>query len=355
MNSQGYEAFKGRSVGGTQLQLYYLSTELAKDSEYNVTFITRSDGNEELEKVNLLEAYRNIYGPINKLTSGLKIIYQMRKADADIYFSSSSRMDVILVTIYCKLTGKKHVHRTLHERQFDKSRIIKEPITGLFNHLGIRGSDMIFTQCRDHAKKLSEWFNPNHDVITNSFPLESAEKTSGGDYVLWVGRRIKWKRPDLILDLAENFPKEDFIIISPRTSGTKKYFDKIENKADNLDNVELIERVPRDEIQQYFDEAKLFVNTSESEGFPNTFVEAGIGTTPILSYKVNPDNFITDYNCGFSCGGDYQELENRMKQLLSDQNLSESKGENCFQYVVENHSLKKNVEKIKRVFEGLIK
>ena len=354
INSLGYEAFKGESVGGTQLQLYYLSTELAKDRDYNVYFLTRNaEDEEEIENVVFFEALSEVKGIKNKIISGVRLMKRMYDVDADVYFSSSSNMDVGLISLFCKLKRKKHIHRTNHERQMKESRFRNEPFKGVINHLGMRKTDLIFTQCKDHANKLSNWFAPELEILPNSFPIPEGEN-SEDDFVLWVGRRVEWKRPDLVLDLAEEFPDEDFVVISPRTSSTEQFYDRIERRAEEIDNVELIERVSRDKIQEYYYNAKIFVNTSEEEGFPNTFVEAGIGYTPILSYKVDPDSFIRLNECGFSCSGDYSELKLRLEEMLENEDETRKKGENCREYVEKNHDVKKNIQTVKSGIESLL-
>ena len=354
INSLGYEAFKGKSVGGTQLQLYYLSTGLAEDQDYNVYFLSRgAEDEEEIENVVFFEALSRVKGIKNKVTSGIRLMKKMYDVDADVYFSSSSNMEISLISLFCKLKRKKHVHRTNHERQMKKSRLWNEPVKGVINHLGMRKADLIFTQCKDHADMLSDWFEPDLEILPNSFPIPEGEN-SKGDFVLWVGRRVEWKRPDLVLDLAEEFPSEDFVVISPRTSSTEEFYDRIERRAGKISNVKLIERVPRDQIQEYFDNAKIFLNTSENEGFPNTFVEAGIGYTPILSYKVDPDSFIQVKDCGFSCGGDYSELKLRLEEMLENEDETRRKGENCREYVEKNHDITKNIQKVKAGMERLL-
>lgn len=347
IHSYGAEAFRGESVGGTELQLYNISTALAGD--YDVTFLTRAEGT--VEGVKLLPGLGSVGSWSEKIRSGLRLLRYMRKVDADVYFSSADTMIPGLVSVYCRLTGKKHIQRTVHQRELDLTLFEKSLSRGLGNNIGLRLADTVLVQSREHGRMLSSWTDSRWRVLKNSFPLGDRTST-GGDYVLWVGRRVEWKRPGLALDLAEKFPDHEFVMISPRTGGTEALFDRVEQRANEIDNLELIERVPRDEIQDYFDGAKLFLNTSEKEGFPNTFVEAGIGSTPILSYTVDPDGFIEAYDCGYSCNGDEELLANRLEQMLEEGGLDE-KGENTRRYVEENHDIEKNIEIVKEEIERL--
>ncbi len=57
-----------------------------------------------------------------------------------------------------------------------------------------------------------------------------------------------------------------------------------------MPQVEFLEKVSYHDIQSHFDQAKIFVNTSSDEGVPNTFIHAGLGSTAIVSLKVDPDH-----------------------------------------------------------------
>lgn len=342
----GYEAFKNSSVGGTQLQLYFISTALAEDEDYDVKFITKVSEKKSLQGVELVPGIGKTNSLVNEVFTGLKLTYRLFREDPDIYFSSNSNIDVFLIGLVSFIKNKKHFHRTVHERQISKEELRKRPFRGFLNHIGMRQADVIFTQSRDHYGKLSAWFDPDLEILPNSFPINS-EPSIGGNYILWVARRVRWKRPDLVLDLAEDFKSEEFIVISPKKNGSQDYYERIEERAEELGNVTLIDRVPRNEIQVYFDDAKIFVNTSESEGFPNTFVEAGGSGTPILSYKVNPDSFIKSRKCGFSCKGSYNELKQRLEFLLENDDTRRIMGKNCFEYVKDKHSLSENISIIK--------
>lgn len=352
IHSYGADAFNKESVGGTELQLYYLSTALAREEDFEVNFITRNPTEERIEGVNLASGLGDLDRWSSKILGGFKLLYHMNRVDSDIYFSSSDNMIPGIVSLFCKIKGRKHVHRTVHERECDGSLIQENKIKGMINNFGLRLTDLIFVQCRDHGKLLSEWFNPELEVLPNSFPIPE-EKNPGGDHILWVGRRVDWKRPGLALKLAKEFSSEKFVAISPRTSGEEAFYNQIEKEAEELSNVELIERVPREEIQEYFDNAKIFLNTSEKEGFPNTFVEAGIGSTPILSAKVDPDSFIERNECGFSCKDSYTELKSKLGAMLENEQETRQRGENCRKYVERNHNISKNIQKVENELTSL--
>ena len=142
------------------------------------------------------------------------------------------------------------------------------------------------------------------------------------------------------MDLAKEFPNEKFVMIMPKSSDVvlwKKIFDE----SKKIKNLKLIEKVPFNKIQKYFNKAKVFVNTSESEGFQNTFIQACIAKTPILSLKINPDNFLNKFKCGLCCCDDMKRFKERLEKLLNNRKKYKSLKNNCLKYVKKNHDIKK--------------
>src|SRR3970282_149084 len=92
--------------------------------------------------------------------------------------------------------------------------------------------------------------------------------------VLWVGRGHPLKQPELFLALAERLPPG-------------------RGRPAGLPNVTMHENVPLRDVGRLFEQAKLFVNTSTYEGFPNTFVQAALQGVPTLSWSVDPDGVPT--------------------------------------------------------------
>ena len=154
------------------------------------------------------------------------------------------------------------------------------------------------------------------------------------------------------MQLAEEMPKERFMMICQRATGDDKY-EELSARAGQVKNLQFIERVPFAEIGSYFQKAKVLVNTSDSEGFPNTFIQACNYAMPILSLKVNPDEFLDKYNCGQSCNGDFQRLVNSLKFMLAENNFL-NLGKNARRYAEQNHDIKKIIEEYKKLFVSVL-
>ena len=73
-------------------------------------------------------------------------------------------------------------------------------------------------------------------------------------------------------------------------------------------NVKIIKFMNNIQIQKKISEAKILINTSLFEGFPNTFLEAGLQKTPIISLHSNPDNILNKLQAGYCVNGSFKNL-----------------------------------------------
>ncbi|MFX1385557.1 MAG: glycosyltransferase, partial [Promethearchaeota archaeon] len=89
--------------------------------------------------------------------------------------------------------------------------------------------------------------------------------------------------------------------------------------------------------------AKVFVNTSLSEGFPNSFNQAMNSSTPILSLNINPDDFIRKYQVGLFCNNDFNSLKENLSQLLKEEKLWNKYSENAYNYVYNEMNIEKSI------------
>jgi glycosyltransferase involved in cell wall biosynthesis len=150
------------------------------------------------------------------------------------------------------------------------------------------------------------------------------------------------------MKLAKEIPSEQFVMICQKAKGDQKYEELLRLAAD-AHNLKFIEYVPFHEIDGYFQRAKVFVNTSQAEGFPSTFVQAGKNATAIVSLKVNPDGFLDKFNCGLCADDDWNKFVDCLKFVLSEDKYIEL-GKNARKYVEDNHDIAKIIEIYKQHF-----
>jgi len=170
-------------------------------------------------------------------------------------------------------------------------------------------------------------------------PPDHAAKTT--DF-LWVSRCRAIKRPGLFLCLARNLPHASFQMICPPED--PELFASIEKEASGLPNLELIASVPYHQIQACYDAARVFVNTSEWEGWANSFIQSGQGRAALLSLAVRPDRLFEQYQLGFCADGDWEAFAAKARELLQSPDRTWAMGMECERFVNELHDNERETE-----------
>jgi glycosyltransferase involved in cell wall biosynthesis len=109
--------------------------------------------------------------------------------------------------------------------------------------------------------------------------------------VLWVSNFRALKRPELALELARQLPHVKFTLAGGPMPGGQTYYDDVVAAAARLPNVTMLGPVRYRDSGDLFDRAKLFLNTSSIEGFPNTFLQAWIRGVPVVTF-FDPDGLV---------------------------------------------------------------
>jgi len=337
--------------GGAEVDLYLLATELAKDENFVVTFITADYGQKQTETIEGVKIIKSLDFKKNVLPGALRIWRAMRQADADIYLLKTASPGVPLAALFCRLHGKIFAYRTASAEECDGTYAKKHFFLGRFFNWSLHQAGIIFAQNATDKESLQCTVGVSAVIIPNGHILPTLQQCRR-EIILWVGRSDKIKRPGLFIDLAEKMPNEKFVMICQHATGDEKY-EELLARAGQAKNLQFIEHVPFREIGSHFQRAKVFVNTSESEGFPNTFIEACNYAVPILSLKVNPDGFLDKYNCGQCCKDRFEKLIDSLKFMLAENRYIEP-GKNARRYAEQNHDIKIVALEYKKLFAGLL-
>ncbi|MEI6279157.1 MAG: glycosyltransferase family 4 protein [Verrucomicrobiae bacterium] len=211
----------------------------------------------------------------------------------------------------------------------------ENPVRGFLFEYAMRRCDARFAMTEDQRglfqkSGLSCGFYRNL-ILPRAHPRH-AQKTTD---LLWVSRCQQIKRPHRFLDLVGRLPEAKCRMVCPCEDAS--LWESVRTRAAVIPNVEFIERVPYHEIQDTYDEAKIFVNTSESEGWPNSFIQSGLGATAILSLDVNPDGLFENYRPGEFAAGDFERLVAGASMMLSNARALSMAQAECSRFVDELH------------------
>ncbi len=333
--------------GGAEVDLYLLSRELAKDKNFQTSVIVADYHQEPQEIIDHVYLIRSVDFKKNPMINLIRLWKAMKRIEADIYFMESATLGCVIICLFCLWHKKKYMYRTANDGECDGSYIKEKGIAGKLFRWTMQKTSVLVTQNEENAEQLERTVGVSPVVIRNGGEIPELSMLPR-EYVLWVGRSAHVKRPDLYLDLAQQFPKESFVAICPQGTYDHTY-KQLQQRARSLGNLKFLTGVPFEKIDDYFSKAKVLVNTSDSEGFPNVFLQAAKCATPILSLNVNPDQILTQYKFGLFAQGDMELMKQQLESLLNPA-VVEDMGRNGYHYAKEHHDIKKITEQYKTIF-----
>ena len=266
--------------------------------------------------------------------------YYLIKINPDVIIQRAYSITTGLSAFYSKIFRKKFLYSIANKSDVDDSN--EQGIISSIFKFGLRNADYIVSQNLEQVNLMKKF---NNKLTLRTLTLKSGIYLDFKDKnyalessILWIGRAVNWKRPELFLNLAKNFKNFDFKMVCTKYID-QNYWQNLRKYANKISNLEFINFVNYQDIEQYFKEAKLFINTSVYEGFPNTFLQAFKFRTPVISLNVNPNNIFDDYDIGFYCDDNYDLLKERVLELMQDSAFREKIGNNAFSYVTKFHDI----------------
>ncbi|WP_051554390.1 glycosyltransferase family 4 protein [Desulfobulbus elongatus] len=238
------------------------------------------------------------------------------KADADVCYCRAAGFLPGVLTLFCRIYRKKFVFAGASDTDFlPDHHIIPTQRDKLLYRFGIRRADAIVVQSAKQQALLRANFGRDGIVIRNFHDGEARIlPESERRVILWVSTIRSLKRPMLFIQLAQALPQERFVMIGGRDGSNPELFQSVSEQCAALPNLEFLGFQPLEVTERYFDQSKLFVNTSEHEGFPNTFLQAWRRGIPVVSF-VDPDDVIRNNSLGCVVIGD-QSLPEVVRSVL---------------------------------------
>lgn len=261
-----------------------------------------------------------------------------RTIQADVYVTRCAGGQAGYMRLASSLLRRPFVYMVAHDMDVSGEYVRANPVAGRLFEKGLRGADTVICQHQGQAEMVrSRYHRPAHvmrSLCPSPVQVKAAEAKKT---ILWIARTDAWKQPEIFLDLVGRFPEESFVMVASSSQMDPDNLAGIARAARSLPNLRLLEMIPFEETAALFAAAKIFVNTSKWEGFPNTFLQAAACGTPIVSWAVNPDGILERHQIGFCAGGDRARFEGSIRLLCADDALRADMGRNGRRYVQDHH------------------
>ncbi len=175
-----------------------------------------------------------------------------------------------------------------------------------------RSADALLVQHEGQAE-LAAWSGRRAIICRNIAPgaIPARSGCTGHDGpVVMVGTLSRYKGLDALPGLVQSLPELTFEFIGRATDADGV---KARQALSGLPNVRFSGALSRTETLRRIAEARVLLNTSPREGFPNTFLEAWAAGTPVASLSVDPGGILERENLGICCHGDVERLAEALR------------------------------------------
>lgn len=350
--------------GGAEMDVYFIGLALSQQPGYTVSYVVGDFGQPKTEtygQIKLFSSFRTCVTGWRKILAMVGVIpalfRAMDRAQAEVYLQEGASFETALVALYCRMKRRQFVYRVASSVECDGKIVKMFPLMGRVFLWGLRKADAIVTEDQEEVDLLAQHYHLVAQAIYDTTPIPPETDIIPIDqrqHILWVSRLVEMKRPEIFIALAQHFPQEKFVLIGVPDPNNPALTHKIESLKKNLSNLTFIPGLPFEKLDGYYKTSKLLINTSDFEGYPNTFIEAGKYAVPILSLLVNPDNLFANNRFGACANGSTEQLRVLLQEWLSDVPKRERVGRALSQHVRATSDMSKNVMAYDRLFTTLV-
>ena len=335
-------------MGGAQYQVKCLLDVLTKRSDFDTYYLARrtlQQGRQDGYEIVRIGSRRR--GP-GRFLSDLWSLYQaLKRLRPAVIYQRGLKAYTGVCAYYSLRHGARMVFHIAHDSDVRLAQFSKWGPSALLRRLerriaefGMRRANVIVAQTRDQERMLLAEFGLKATaVVPNFHPIPDADDPRrAGDRIriLWVANFKAKKNPEIFVDLAEAFLDRsdvEFVMIG-RAGGS--VYAQLHERIKRLRNLEYLGELPIEVVNDELARSDIFVNTSSAEGFPNTFIQAWLRGTPVVSCFVDPDACLSQGHAGIVAGSP-ERLISVIGELLGNRARIRELGESARAHGRANH------------------
>jgi glycosyltransferase involved in cell wall biosynthesis len=287
-----------QGIGGAELQQVQIARLLLRMG-HQVSFVTVDHGQPDGEILQGCRVYK-AYQPAAGLP-GLRFVFPrwtgiwraLKRANADIYYTRAAGFMPGMLALLRGVCPLRFVYAAASDFDFSRDKVaIQFARDRWLYRFGLRRADAVIVQTEVQRELLKANYGRDSVLIPNfldSPPVDLPE--TARTQILWVGKLRAIKRPLMFVALAKALPQLSFTMIGPHFQDEAALHEAVMTAAKDVPNLEVLGFQPLPEVERHFNRARVLVSTSETEGFPNVFLQAMRRGIPIVSF-VDPDRTV---------------------------------------------------------------
>lgn len=345
--------------GGAERQLFYMLREL-KRSGANVRLISLTKGESFEREIKDLGVSVDYVGGSNfKLIRLWRIIRSLKKEPADIVQSAHfyTNLYVAVAAFFTGARGIGAIRNDLTSEELKVNRAFGRGHLRLPEH-------MIANSSLARTRAIERGVNSNRiDLLNNAVDVEWLRSARNGHphravHVLFVGRLVEQKRPDLFLRIIANVNKRvPKGTLKATMIGDGPMREGLESLALSLglstDTVQLTGKC--DDMPRAYSSADILVSTSSWEGTPNVVLEALACGIAVVATRVGGVPELAGEDRALLVDAeDESRLTSALLRLIEDEDLRKRLGKSGAEYVERSHSLHALGNQLTDIYERVL-
>ncbi len=349
-------------MGGAELQAEYLSRELVKRG-YEVHQIFDSSKKINYPRDGIVRHLLPDYYMSSCWLNTKKIKKIIRDVTPSLIYQRIRCAYTGIAAYYAHQNNIKMVYHVSSNSNCDRQRVpfdrrfILNMINEHGGRYGVRKADLIIAQTQSQKKALQKNFHRHAEVIPNAlYPPSPPFEKANPPLVVWVANLKPWKKPEFFIRLAQELQSPSVRFILAGRSEPSPYLRWLLKKINSVPNLSYLGELSLEKVHDLISQASLFINTSSPrEGFPNTYIQAWMRETPVVTLDFDPDDLIKTKNLGFHSGS-FQKMAQDVRYLLENQDQRQRMGQAAREYALKNHDMNKVgerfVKEIQKIMPG---
>lgn len=335
------------SKGGAELQSMYITQYLLQKHDVEVHYIcrnfTKPFSSETVHKIPIRSISKYSYAIDRNY-----ILKTLSEIKPDYIYQRVLCSYTGIAAKYCQKTPTKMIFHIANSPDVEPQtlsfsrRFIFDIAENYYRRYGINNADYIIAQANYQADSLRQHYHRECALIMpNISPDIMSKKRStlpSKKIILWVANVKPQKGPEKFIEIASYFQDRADLEFHMVGKVSTKYANDIKQSTAELNNVVFHGELDVSDVNTLMAEAFIFVNTSDFEGFPNTFIQAWLNETPVVSLNVNPDNLISEHNLGYFCKTE-ESLLSTIKNCADNSKRVVKAGTKCRTFALNYFSL----------------
>lgn len=347
------------AIGGAERQLAMLGRHMIQRGHEVDVLVAGGGGEAEVCRNGRVWPGFPLGGaPLLKLVhpKGSSLLRFLAERGSEVLLQRGASELTALAAVSARLRGIPFVFMLASDRDLESGReILPHPQDRVLFHESIREAKRLVAQTRNQARKLWRVYGLRAEVLPSFLTGESGGggDPSQGESILWGGNIRRVKRPEWLLYLARHFPEREFLVFGAAAPGSETYCEGLVERFKSCPNLRYLGSRPPAALPGLFRRARVLINSSEAEGFPNTFLEAWQHGLDVIA-SVDPDGILRREGLGFPVSSKEEMAEVLSRLLAAPKSERELRARKARAYLIDEHDPTELARCWERLLEGLV-